>query len=533
MKSKEDDIKGKIVSNILSAACIVRYKLERLSRSFLGILLIGVVFLSAPVLFGGLGQVCGHDLTFYGIVDMRLHFGAGFLAALTWIMVVAGLSWITGKVGRLSHDLVFACAIVLTLALGTRVAFLCFSPDGLTQISDNQLAWVKAIGGVPYNKYLLGIPRWMNYTLFLRCISCVFGSGQEVAASIGVFLDAAVAVLVLLLAHKVTGSFTGARVAAISYALFPSCIAYSVVNTPEHLGGFCFLLSSYCFLGAVHGRKPAVSVAWAVASGMMLGLADSVKPLGPLFMIAYLLFICLTWRKCNRRSIMVALSLLLLVSGVCLTVSRGITCLSECQFKVRLADKNSPAHMLLVGLNRCGEGQIHLNKKICRKVEKAIKAGATMETASKIAYKTLRDDWRDRYSEIPAFVLKKALWVWQDFNAPFRFVSVMHSRNSIGLARFNAESSGVAMHGVPDFMPPMAQILYVLLMLTAGIAVLMSVFGKDGTSPHVHVLTLICLVVTGYFFLSMIIEGQSRYKSLILPYVFVIAVSRWRRFDNG
>lgn len=52
----------------------------------------GAAVLAFAVFFGGAGQMFGHDLAFYGIVDMRPHLLAGVLVAVLWLAVVIGFS---------------------------------------------------------------------------------------------------------------------------------------------------------------------------------------------------------------------------------------------------------------------------------------------------------------------------------------------------------------------------------------------------------------------------------------------------------
>lgn len=495
---------------------MTRRLLHRLAVAGLCVVSGGAAVLSLAVLFGGAGRIFGHDLAFYGIVDMRPHLFAGVPAALLWLAAIVGFSWALCAFRRLSCSAWANFALVLVLAFGARAVFFLCSCDGIVQVSDNQIAWTMAIGDVPENDYLLWIPRWMNHTLILRWISRLFGTGQGVAAMIGVVFSSLTAAAVVLVGREAAGDMFRARIAAFAYAFFPACVAYSVVCTPEHFAAACFSGSVFCLIRLFKSEKTKKAVGWVLAAGILLGLGDSVKPLATIFIAAFA--IALLPGVCGRarREKITAFALLALVGGIQFCVSAGMLRLSECEFGIRLADKKSSAHMLVVGLNRQGEGQLHLGG-ISRTVPQMMKNGATLEEASRAGLKALADDWQGRFAEIPSFLAKKAIWAWQDFNIPFRALSVLHG-----------DMSGFGGRGAPKWMPAVSQTLYMLLMFSALAAVIRpSRNGSDGA------FLLLCMIVGGYFCASMVIESQSRYKYLVLPYVFVIASSMRCRLADG
>ena len=314
----------------------------------------GAAVLAFAVFFGGAGRMFGHDLAFYGIVDMRPHLLAGVSAAVLWLAAIVGLSRMLCAFGRLSCSVWANAALVLLLAFCVRMAFLLCSCEDIVQVSDNQLAWTMAIGEVPENDYLLWIPRWMNHALILRWISRLFGKGQIVAAMVGVAFSSLTSAAVVLVGREATGDMCRARIAAFAFAFFPASVAYSVVCTPEHLAAACFLGAAFCIMRLFKNGKMERAVGWALAAGSLLGLGDSVKPLAPVFIAAFAITLFLRTSGCAWRDKIMVVALLVSVAVAQFCVSNGILRLSELEFNVRLAGKKSSAHMLVVGLNRQG-----------------------------------------------------------------------------------------------------------------------------------------------------------------------------------
>lgn len=484
------------------------------ARMVLCVAFAGSSLLALWVLFGGAGQLFGHELAFYGIVDMRPCLWSGILAGLAWFLAVIGLSCLP-FFPKLSRENVWLNGgIVLLLAFGVRIVFLLTVGNGLSQVNDNQIAWDMAIGGKPGDDYLLWIPRWMVHTLILRWISHFFGDSQTVAAMVGVVFTSVTAVAVLLIGRELTGSMFRARVAALAYALFPAGVAYSIVCTPEHFACACFASSAFCLLLVFRSENARRMMAWAIAGGLLLGLGHSVKPLSLIFLFAFALALYSKVLDGTRCAWIKAGTLFATVAATQFVISSGMLRLSEREFGLNLADKRSSAHMLVVGLNRHGEGQIHIGK-VSRIVPTMMAQGATIEEASRAGLKALRDDWSGHLSEAPSFLAKKAIWAWQDFNTPFRFISVMRG-----------DLSGLEMRGLPKFLPPMSQMLYLLLVLSAVCAAL-----RAGGRTTAFAFRYIVFVILGYFCISMLIEGQSRYKCIVLPYMFCLVSCL--RFRDG
>lgn len=483
---------------------------DRFSRTMcmaLGVLLVGASMLALAVLFGGAGQFFGHDIKFYGITEIRPHLLTGALCVLPWVALVVAAAKVPDAVRRFSDSVWFSSCFVFLAAMGVRLVFLYFSGRGTVQFSDNQVAWDMATGHVCHDSYILWVPRWMNYVLILRWASRLLGTGFAVAAMFGVVCPSVTAVAVFLLGRELSGTMFRARFAALAYAFFPSCIAYSVVCTPEHPAGMCFAGTAFCLVRMSKCETAGRSVAWAAAAGVLLGIGHSVKPLAPLFIGALAVVQCCRLAGCAMRSWMMPLVLLALVAGIQFVLSRGMIRLAEREFNVSLMDKQSSVHMFVVGLNRQGEGQIHLGD-ISRTVPRSMASGATFEEANRAGLKALVNDWRGHASEIPSFFAKKAIWAWQDFNTPFLHLSWAHG---------GTDWTELKMPHVPKFVPAASQMLYVLLLLAAAVSVFV-----DGFANRLAALRFVVLVALGYFCISMIIEGQSRYKYLVLPYLFAL-----------
>lgn len=477
----------------------------------------GLAFvLGMAVFVGGFGIVFGHDLATYGI---NLGWFGRVVGGVSAFLVIGFLQWFVRRwqspEEKLSwHELLADAVLIVSAAVLIRCALAVLLSQELHQVNDNQLAWARAVGESVSADYLLWVPRWMNYIVFLRGYASFAGSGQISAAMQGVVLSSASVAAVYLMALKLCECRVAAVFSALAFAFFPAGIAYAVVCTPEHMAMGCFSVGMVVVISAIEAQYPKKFVLYCVA-GVVFGVGDAVKPLAVLFAIAAgIVLLC----QCQRRNWKEVVRGVVTVSAFVTLIrctSAGVTRIAEREYGISLQDKNSSSHMLIVGLNRRGEGQIHIGD-ISRVVIHGVEAGLSVEEASRRGWRIVWNDWRGHWHEIPSFLVRKAIWVWQDMLIPFRFLDHMTAHEDRPPIRFSDSWTVGFSHG-----------MYCWILFSCMVSCWRCSF--HGRPIHLFVL----LVVAGYFAVSMLIEGQSRYKVLILPVLFAWASSAWSRRRNG
>ncbi len=469
------------------------------------------------VFFGGIGQLFGHGLDFYGLPSFSAHLARSVVGFAILVGMVVGIVFTGINVDRTRGKIYVPLPILLvSIAIAIRLVVVASFGCGTAPTTDNGFAWFRAIGRPSVADYHMTIPCWMNYSLLLRALAIIFGNDYRVDLVAGVVFDGVSTFLVFLLAFRVTGRNAAASLAASLFALNPALVVYALAGTPEHLAIAIFLAAALLYRRLTEEGGGGKIMLLALACGLTLGVGNAIKPIFPLVGTAMALSVIL---GAGDKARLVRLSCALAVAFVVqFGVVRCITAASESVFDVSLSDKNSVAHMLVVGLNRQGEGQVGIGN-VSRTVQNALKAGMPMDEAARIGYKTMQDDWRGHLDEVPRFFARKFIWAWQDFNRPCRYFQ----RDAARFLKRNPKAKARSLRKLlyrclVDVLPPVNGLVY-LGAMAAGMwwAVVCGLRKRDVRAIDMFVV----MMLLGFFCMLALIEAQSRYKCLVLPFAFI------------
>lgn len=479
--------------------------------------------LALLVFFGGAGQFFGHGLDFYGLPSFSDHLAAGLVVFAVLGVTTTGIVAIGARADKVCRKpYVPLPALLAFLAVAARsVIVVCFghetAPDG-----DNGFAWSRAIGHSNAADYHSTIPCWMNYSFLLRILAVLFGNDYRIDLSAGVVMDGISTVLVFMLAFRVTGKNSAAALAASLLALNPALTAYALAGTPEHLATACFLMAALLFHHMVEDEMSRRGIVLcASACGLALGVGNSIKPIFPLVGTAMAMALVI---GANRRARLAKLSCALAVAYVVqFGVAHCITAATESAFAVKLSDKSLLPHTVVVGLNRQGEGQVGIGN-LSRTVQNGLRAGMSMDEAAATGYRTVQNDWHGHLNEIPGFLARKFIWAWQDFNRPLFYFK--RDAGHFLKSHPKAKAKGLRKHlyrHLATALSPANGLIYLCIMAAGTYwAVVCGLRMRNTRAIDLFVV----LMPLGFFCMLTLMEAQSRYKCLVLPFVFIF-VSQW------
>ena len=246
-----------------------------------------------------------------------------YLAALIIaILMAAFLAWIVKR----HHDVLTVldrfrpatvCVAVTALCLLLNgVWVLCFRP---VQAPDYQTFYEAAVNLSQDNKlvnqdYIAMFPHILGYAAFLGIFLRVFGQNILTAALLNVVLTGASAILIYILTLRWTGKRSAAAIIGFFWAVCPSKLLYNTMALSEPY--YTFLMLLFLLLSSLtldcgqhsdsreRGEKAISFVLRAVVLGLLggfvLALMNSARPIGPIPIIALLIWILLL-RKSNCR----------------------------------------------------------------------------------------------------------------------------------------------------------------------------------------------------------------------------------------
>lgn len=455
----------------------------------------------------------GHDDVFYGGVTRLRHPLFGVVSSLC-------LAWGCYEIGkRLSERICFAAALeclVFMAAFLVRVLFLLVFSEGTgLEGGDPEWAWQRAIGmPVADNRHLF-FPAWMNFAAFLKLIYRLSGNGNILLHLIGPVSGGLTAVMILLMVRSVL-PMRIALSASLLFAFCPTSVAYSFQITPEHIAIPCFAVGSVLVLRAYASAGSFSCRVWKwFLAGVAVALGDAVKPFFPVFMMGTLAggaAVCCQTRE-KRQCVFHAVVGIFVMTLVRNMLVLFISSISESSFGCKLDSADPIPHYLSVGLDRTGEGQIHLGRN-ARTYLKDRMNGASRPFAEAALHERLLTDWKCHAGELPKFLLQKTIWAWGENAYPFH--------------RYLKPSMDTRMWA--PYACSLAMVMYFMLLSMA----LCSTFWlSNKLDREVSVVWVYCgMINLAFFMLLMISEAQGRYKCLIMPYVYVWAAMGFLALEN-
>ncbi len=197
---------------------------------------------------------------------------------------------------------------------------LSFQP---IQAADYQTYFQTAIdladGVHPTGKdYIAMFPHILGYSAFLSIFLRIFGHSILVAAFINVVLTAGIGIILFALTLKWTDNRTVATVIFILWIICPSKLLYNTMTLSEPYYTFLLLLFFLLVTTAFDVEDTGVVVAMAsgAATGIVLALVNSARPIGVIPIIASMIWLLLLkdreWqRKRGRAGALFLLALIL------------------------------------------------------------------------------------------------------------------------------------------------------------------------------------------------------------------------------
>ena len=218
---------------------------------------------------------------------------------------------------RWDRTAVRAAITIVLAALGVRLVFVLWAPDGL--VSDGEFYHGMALSilnGYGFSNFdgsaaNLWMPGW---PAFLAAIYGIFGISIGHAQIVLAVIGAGTTALVIALGARI-GSRRIALSAGALHAFWPGLIFYSGVLFGETL--FSFVFTSALLLIAVAAKAEKRPFAWTFAAGAALGLAVWIRSEPVVYLavaVATFMSAGTTGRRLGARTVLITLGLALVIS---------------------------------------------------------------------------------------------------------------------------------------------------------------------------------------------------------------------------
>ena len=400
--------------------------------------------------------------------------------------------------------------LLFLIAFSIRLCFLLFYGNSIPPFSDFGWAHETALGSPPHSRIEL-FPSWAFFSLILRFLYQYTIPHFLSAQLLNAVATSVTTALIYVLAYRIGKNRDIALVAATIFAFYPANIIYNAILTPEHLAIF---LSSIILLLLSNKQKSTTKhyINCGIA-GIACAFMDYLKPIAMIIIIAYMIALILNnfINNTSRRAYKVFLPVLFLLFPYFVS-SFAIGLCTESALGIKFADSsNTRAHFLYVGLQPSGEGQIHLGDNPTMYYYFLEQTDGDYSRAKEMTYDYLWKKIEESTKQFALLFPQKFRWAWQDDTVPSYYVWEEVHRN--------ADTTAPRLLRISyEILPTISQLFYISLIALSAYG-LVSILKKRFN----FLLFMISLYCSGFIFLLLIIEAQSRYKCKIILFLCILA----------
>lgn len=414
--------------------------------------------------------------------------------------------------GKGLKSLLIICASVMFLAFVPRIVLFVIFGGSLQPSSDCANMWQLVKGNLEPS--VLGhytfFPAYLNYAAFMKVIAAVSGYRFSAVLFVNIITNVITAGLISVLANLISKNSKVAFVSGLVYALYPSGIIYTLTATPEHQCIMFLVLMVILVILALRQEEYPWSMILMGLAGFCAALSNAFKNFIPVVLVAMVIVLILhiIGEKLPIPQIGVMVAGLVILVCCQSATSKGIEVITARVFDVKIDASDALPHFIVVGINREGEGQIHLGE-MSHFYTNLREIGVPADKAREETFSLIKDDWATHADEIIPFIVKKEIWEWQDDYGAVRVFGYASSLPESTLLEYIRGPVATA-----------TQLGYYILMGACLISGVASLLNKKGYNL---LFILNDMIIYGFFWLMNISEAQSRYKSLIIPFLCIMA----------
>jgi hypothetical protein len=401
-----------------------------------------------------------------------------------------------------------AVSLVILLAVAVRLAMnLILSTDLTSDVLDTHLFALDILSGnipVTAGKYTY-IPASTYKNIMgvtLAGFYAIFGASVRTAKLVMVVFAGLTCGLIYKIGKDISNDHRVGLVAAILFAVYPSLICYSGIPTSEHIDIFLLTLMSLVWL--VFSRSSRADD-WRFAIpvyallGALIGLVDWYRPIGPFVLLAFILAEVFSLEQ--HPKILHFLSRIAILCIFYFTVSNISHTIDETMNEVKLpSSRQRLGETLLIGLDVKYKGAHNWDDQGIIVTTRERFKGNYGE-ANRYLLNLVKERLSKNRSELPDLFITKFQRVWMNDNQQFYYSLIGSDDEEI-----------VNYLKIPN--------QYFLVMIT--ILLIISTISSLIQPPQKQVF-MMQLLILGFAVALLITEAQTRYRTVLIPYMVILA----------
>ncbi|MBD3108430.1 glycosyltransferase family 39 protein [Bacillus sp. AGMB 02131] len=342
----------------------------------------------------------------------------------------------------------------------------------------------------------------LGFTFYQAVILFVFNHSVFALKIFNILFSLGIIVCIYFTGKQLFNETVG-RIGAILYALYIPNILYTSVLTNQHIATFIFYLSFYLLIKNSRTSR----IAWLYI-GIMLALANLMRPLAPVVIIAIIIYFVLYILTKNQISVKEkSLCAAKNIIGILATFILVGKLISAAFIAGGLTDypleNRDPYWKFVLGFNHETNGGYSVSDA------ELIMSLPLGEERDEISKQIIMERLEDKSQLSRLFVNKfGAMWGGNDASIYWSLGEV--DSNTI----FNIDR-----HELMNLLNKTDQVVYVLIIFFSLIGFVFLLIEKQKEYPY----SLYILLIVGYILVHLLIEIQTRYRYFIIPAFILFA----------
>lgn len=457
--------------------------------------------------FGTYEELNGSDTLYNWPIPCALF----FVICLFAVFVIYKKGWNRKLFHTMNHKKL--ALVILAAALVIRVVLFAVFESVLVPYSDGNHVWsVAHTNNETYLNLKATQNGWNNFMGLVVFLVRTFNISYPVFVFVQFIADGFIAFAVFKLAYEIFKSEDAAFWAGLFYAVNPVALMRMFYFSPECYSLLCLTFAACTFVKFMNSEVNRDQYKYALITGLLLGVGNSLKSISIIFLIAAFIVAVLKIMSgaVDKKQIASGIVAVVLIVVPAFGVNKVALKATSATIGVEARDLLM-WHQLNVGLNPYGRGNTEENNAWY--YSHLIQAGTDPDVAKDMLIEKLKADWKEREVNPAAWLWDKVKYAWTESFT--EFTKLM--QNSISSEHNFVQH--IAFVVLLNLATSVMQLSYIFMILLSIIGVLY-IAAKNINS---YGAMLISLYVFGFSLLMLIIECQPRYKANIISFLGIIA----------
>lgn len=395
---------------------------------------------------------------------------------------------------------IFSVAFLLRFLSNTIIG------NNYNQVSDFQIGFLSGINKSYQNSFYADCSHWALYPQLIYFISFITKTKSVISIQIFNSIIASFSsVFIYFINKNITKNRSAGFLSGLLFAIYLPNVFYINILTPEHPAIFLILLGFLIYILGKSQEKIKKKIPLYLLSTLILATGSFFRPFSHILIFAILMFelIGILFKKNIIKRIIP-----IIILGLSYII---FTNLGYKYLEISIGKKINRSFIVqtaYIGLNTKCKGT--WCPEVIKEITDINNNSNSRETANNILIEKIITDLKYNYKLIPKMMYNKIIYSWSGDSSSIGWIIAGGKQTNENL---------VIDKYLISIITPVLTINYVLVLIICFISSIKSILKKN-LIRNKHLIVYIFLI--GTYIIFLFTESQPRYKSVIMPFFFLI-----------